>query len=486
MIRRHAHLLAMLAIAAALLVPQGFTQPPSTQAKTTTKKALPEVSAEQFRQGVMEKLSKSKGKVAAKKRNPNAGEKGIKPSLAAALQLQKLAATSAHMHNLAPVQATGTQTGTGGGMLGPSRPLLTQQAQPGSLNTKSAPAPIGIQAQVPAPSLGPSHTMGATPNSKYTRAGNTAPVAVQPSKQQSNPKLIAPKPLAVCLGPGVRAVNGRAGGVIFTPVLEYNAYTIAGCQFGSQPGHAFLIGKFHAQQVDLQIQYWSDNEIDARVDPYISGELDQDNVSLVISPAQAPQIKAMGFKFVAARSDPAVLLPSIPSSWVDLQQVTAQNKQFNPPKVSASYSSPAAGGSVPQAANGDSAYVSRYFGAKFPEGADWYHFNHLASGWTTDSMQFSSYDEDSCPWVVTYKQTIGNGFAEWIGDDIRVWWANISCSGFMPSPLGIPLATYSNHTGSYYALDVWVRGPRCTDPFTGNPQQKCIQNVKQCGNETCQ
>ncbi len=486
MIGRNASLFTMLAVAAALSIPQGAAQQSSTQAKAGTKQALPEISAEQFRKGVTDKLMKSKGKVTAKKRNPNAGEKGIKPSLAAVLQLQKLAATSAHRHTVAPMQTSGTQTGAGGGMLGSARPLLTPQAQPGSLNTKSAPAPVGIRAQVPSPSTGPSHTMGENPTGKYARAGGTPPTSVQPQKQPANPKSIAPKPLSVCFGPGVRAVNGRAGGVIFTPVLEYNAYTITGCQFGNQPGHAYLVGKLHAQQVDLQVQYWSDNEIDARVDPNISGELDQDNISLVIAPAQAPQIKATGFKFMAARSDPAVLLPSIPSSWVDLQKVTAQVKQFNPPTVPANYSSPAAGGLVPPAANGDSAYVSREFAAKFTEGGDWYHFNHLASGWTTDSMQFSSYDEDSCPYIVTYKETIGKASAEWIGDDIRVWWANTSCSGFMPSPLGIPLAVYTNHTGSYYALNVWVRGPRCTDPLTGNAQQKCIQKVKQCGNETCQ
>src|SRR5207245_5987312 len=82
-----------------------------------------------------------------------------------------------------------------------------------------------------------------------------------------------------------------------------------------QTGHAYLVGQFNAQQINLETAYWSDSEIDARVDPKTSGELDQDNVSLVITPAGAAQIKASGFKFVAARSDPAVFLPSIPQAW---------------------------------------------------------------------------------------------------------------------------------------------------------------------------
>jgi hypothetical protein len=485
MITRNLSPLSILVVAAAISIPQGFAQQPRTQANVGTKKAPPKISAEQFHAGLMEKLAKSKGKVSLRKRNPNAGEKGIKPSLAFALQQQRLAAISAHLQTLAPMQTPVTQTGSGGGMLGAFHTLMTPQAQSGSLNTRSAPAPTAVQAAGAPLSVGPSHTMNST-GSKYARAGGPPPTSVHPQKQLINPKAIAPKPLVMCLGPGVRAVNGHAFGTIFTPVPDYNAYTITGCQFGSQPGHVYLIGKFHAPQVDLQIQYWSHNEIDARVDPNISGEIDLNNVSLVIAPTQAPQIKAMGFKFVAARSDPAVLLPSIPSSWVKLAQVNAQNTNFNPPKVPPVYSSPAGGGSIPQAATGDSAYVSRFYTAKFPYGADWFLFNQLAPGWTTDSMQFSNYDQDVCPYIVTYKQTFGNAFAEWVGDNIHVFWEDTSCSGFMPGPLGFPMAVYSNHTGSYYALNVWVRGPRCTDPYTDNPQQKCIQNVKQCGNETCQ
>jgi hypothetical protein len=314
-----------------------------------------------------------------------------------------------------------------------------------------------------------------------TGSNNTQPTPASTAiTHQTDPRWLAPHPLTMCFGPGIRAVNSQSKGVVFTPIQDYNSYTITGCLFGNQSGHAYLIGKFRAQQINLQIQYWTDNEIDARVDPNISGELDQDNVSLVIAPAGAAQMKAPGFKFMAARSDPAVLLPSIPSSWAKLQPVSVTlPNHFYPQTVPVSYSSPA---NVPQA-TGDSAFVSRYFGQKFPTGADNYDFSQLASGWTTDSMQLLTFDGNYCPWVVTYKESFGNAFVEWIGDNIRVFWSDTSCSGFLPDPF-TPL-NYSNRTGSYYALNVWARGPRCTDPYNGKPQAQCIQNVINCGNETC-
>jgi hypothetical protein len=396
----------------------------------------------------------------------------------AALQQQRLAATSAHIQAIGveKTQSTFGQPGSGT-MLAPVHPALLAQPRPAPPNSKVTPTPLAGQ-------VGPMVQSNSGPGQALRSTGNnnTQPVAASTAiTHQTDPRLIAPRPItSICLGPGIRAVNSQSKGVVFTPIQDYNAYTITGCLFGTQPGQAFLIGKFRAQQINLQIQDWTDSEIDARVDPNVSGELDQDNVSLVIAPANTPQMKAPGFKFMAARSDPAVLLPSIPSSWAKLQPVSVTlPPHFYPQTVPVTYSSPA---NVPEA-TGDSAFVSRYFGQKFPTGADNYDFSQLAPGWTTDSMQLVTYDDDPCPWVVTYKENFGNAFGEWIGDNIRVFWSDTSCSGFLPYPLW-PL-NYSNRTGSYYALNVWVRGPRCTDPYTDKLAQKCIQSMQQCGNETC-
>lgn len=462
-------------------------------AAKTAKAALPEVSSEQFRKGVEDKLAKSQGKALPKKKNPNAGQNGIRSSLLMTLQQQKLAAATSHIKaaGVQNVQSAGAQPGAGAGMLAPQRPLLGAPAQAAPTSPQKLQTPPGNSTLLKPqqPGIGTSQPMMATGNNN-TRSAQTPPVAIAQlgspkANPKTNPMLAAPHPLTVCFGPGVRAVNAKPTGSIFTPVQDYNAYTITGCLFGTQPGHAYLIGKFHAQQVNLQIQYWSDSEIDARVDPNASGELDQDNVFLIIAPAQAAQIKAAGFKFMAARSNP-VLLPNIPSSWATLQTVNAKINNFVSQPVAPSYLSPVNTAPAPSIANGDSAYAYRaLFNHKFPGGDDIYDFSRLAPGWTTYSMQMFSFDQDNCPWVVTWKQTVGSGFAEWLGDNVRVWWTTTSCSGFFPSPLGIPMATYSNSTGSYYALDVWVQGPRCTDPYTGNAQPMCMQNVIRCGSETC-
>ena len=470
-------------------------QQTASAAAKTSKAALPEVSSEQFRKGVEEKLAKSKGRALPKKKNPNAGQKGIRPSLLITLQQQKLAAATSHIKaaGVENVQSAGTQPGAG--MLAAQRPLLSAPAQPASTNPQTLQAPPANQTLLKPqqPGSGPSHPMMATGNNNTRSAPAPTAAVAQLGSPKANPKTnpmsVAPRPLTFCFGPGVRAVNGKPNGVIFTPVQDYNNYTITGCLFGTQPGHAYLIGKFHAQQVNLQIQYWSDSEIDARVDPSASGELDQDNVFLIVAPAQTAQIKAAGFKFMAARSDP-VLLPNIPSSWATLQTVDAKVmtglKSFTTKPIHPAYVSPVNGAPAPQSANGASAYAYRSeWGHKFPEGDDVYDFSRLAPGWTTYSMQMFTFDEDNCPWVVTWKQTVGTAFSEWLGDNIRVWWATTSCSGFQPSVVGIPMATYSNSTGSYYALDVWVEGPRCTDPYTGNAQPMCVQNVARCGSETC-
>jgi len=486
LVRKMMPLMAACCILAARLC-LAAQQPGPVSRQMPPGSPVPEVSPEKFRKAVAEKLASSKGRAAARIKNPNAGDKGIRPSLVEALRQQRLAAVSAHTAaiEVEKTQSSSGQSGSGAVMLTPVHPVLLAQPQPASPSSKVVPTTVGGQ-------MAPKVQTNISPGQALKSTGSTGSNSTQPAPaptaimHQTDPRLLAPHPLTMCFGPGIRAVNSQSKGVVFTPIQDYNAYTITGCFFGNQSGQAYLIGKFRAQQIKLQIQYWTDSEIDARVDPNTSGELDQDNVSLVIAPAGAAQMKAPGFKFMAARSDPAVLLPSIPSSWAKLQLVNAKLNTFASNPVQPYYQSTASAGSVPQVASGSSVYVSRYFEHKFSPGSDYYDFSQLASGWTTDSMQFSSYDEDSCPWVVTYKQSFGNAFPEWSGDNIKVFWSDTSCSGFMPHLiLGIPAAIYADHTGSYYALNVWVRGPRCTDPYSGKAQPQCMQNVQMCGNETC-
>jgi hypothetical protein len=323
-------------------------------------------------------------------------------------------------------------------------------------------------------------------NSAQPATGKTATTT-------TDPRLLAPPPLRtitpICQSPLITDVNGQGNRAVFTPQPEYNSYIIKGCFFGTNTGQVHLVGKFNALKIDLLPTFWTDNEIDARLDPNVAGELDQDNVSLVVAPPNGQQIKIGGFKFYAVRSDPAVLLRSLPQewAWLSMEGGNVLNKTEAQNEVTV-YLSPVTS-SAPPSAQGTTVYVARWdAGTKFKPVSDLFFFDKLAPGWNTDSFQVLPFDNPpGCPGVVTYKETFGTWDPEWDGDNIRINWPDISCSGFIPEPPVFPLVvtTYSNVTGSAYALNVWARGPRCTDAYTGQLQQQCVQNVRNCGKENC-
>jgi hypothetical protein len=70
---------------------------------------------------------------------------------------------------------------------------------------------------------------------------------------------------------------------------------------------------------------------------------------------------------------------------------------------------------------------------------------------------------------VTYREDFGTWDWDWAEDNpnnIRGYLSDTTCSGFFA---GMPLENYQNWTGSYYALQVWVSGPRGLDPLTNQP-----------------
>ena len=174
-----------------------------------------------------------------------------------------------------------------------------------------------------------------------------------------------------CRAAGINTVNGKTKGTVFTPVQDYNLYTIKGCMFGDQPGDAYIFGPFKAQRLNLQPDFWTDNEIDVRLDPNVAGELDQNNnVTLVVVPKSGTEIKAPGFSFYAARE--TVQLKTIPQSWVKLYDVTVGFKH-----ATLDYSSP-----IPQGSPGAGAttYIYRYLPEKFKPNFDYYDFSQLPPG----------------------------------------------------------------------------------------------------------
>jgi hypothetical protein len=214
-------------------------------------------------------------------------------------------------------------------------------------------------------------------------------------------------------------------------------------------------------------------------------------VTLIVAPSGAGQVKMTGFEFVAARSNPAVLLSSIPQNWVTH---SGWSENFGQPNLD--FQSPVKPGSnAPPSMSGYSVYVLRSASKKFSPGSDTYT-PQLAPGWTFDSAQMTSIGTPpSCPGVVTYKESFGFSQADmekimpdWTKvqrNAVRVDAADTSCSGFIPIAPPFVYWTYSNTTGSSYGLKIWAKGPRCTDPYTGMPQAQCIHNMQQCGTETC-
>lgn len=259
-------------------------------------------------------------------------------------------------------------------------------------------------------------------------------------------------------------VSGSSFPATFTPIDQYNLYTIAGCSFGNPgpSGKVYIYGT-GTFQVNFVIKFWSDNSIVVSLDPSLSGYPDLTNLTLVVQRADSQQAQKGGFKFYAARQ--TVPLSTIPSSWVKLPTMWSNSNALTP-----QYSSPPSPtfgfpgyGSVT-----GSAYVSRFYnGQKFdPNGTfDYYDFSQLAAGWTTDSFQLVTYDQ-TCPLTVTYSQSFGTWAGNWDGNNIRISLSDTSCSSFNPI---MPLQNWQNLTGSYYALKVWVTGPRSTDPLTDNP-----------------
>jgi hypothetical protein len=255
-------------------------------------------------------------------------------------------------------------------------------------------------------------------------------------------------------------VSGSGSPATFTPIAQYNLYTITGCSFGN-PGasdkvYIYGTGTFQANFV---INFWSDNSIVVALDPTITGHPDLNNLSLVVQRGDGQQSQKQGFSFYAARK--IVPLKMIPSSWATLPTLTYSDKTMAPQYSSPSSSSGQTG----------TAFVSRSFdGAKFdPTGqSDYYDFSQLAPGWTTDSFQVTTYPQ-SCLFVITYKQDFGAWNWTWDQNNpnnIRISLSDTTCSGLLPNA---PWVNYQNLTGSYYLLQVWVIGPAGIDPITNQP-----------------
>ena len=252
-------------------------------------------------------------------------------------------------------------------------------------------------------------------------------------------------------------VAGQSQALVFTPIPQYNLYTIHGCNFGdAKAGNkAWIYGPgFHA---DFTVEEWTDDSIAIKLGENISGVPDFDNLHLVVHRADGKEAQSDGFKFYAARE--RVLLKYIPPAWRKLDfNIYGLTQHFKHPYLQDN--SPAGGPNVPSQAAGTSIFVTRRMADKFTPTSDSFDFSQLPRGWALDSATWTSYPA-TCPNVVTYREDFGHWNIQWNPSRIQFEWADTSCSGFWPNPvLGFPTSAYQNHTESSYALKVWVIGPR--------------------------
>ena len=272
-----------------------------------------------------------------------------------------------------------------------------------------------------------------------------------------------PSQHVACHKPMIRSVNGKAKGVVFTPMATHNIYEIEGCFFGDVPGIVQLEARTGTQAefvrpITMQLdstsrRAWSDLELMVRLDTDLRGVLDNP-VTLVIYPSKRRRIELHGCRFVASRGNPQ-LLSVIPSAWVSLYPSGVGSRSIR----QLEYVSPTeASGAVPEDAIASSAFVVRSDPKQFGIGRDSYDFSHLNPGWIVESVQLQTY-RVSCPEGAAAAQSSGGWEAAWTPLGLSVAFQETVCS-----TTARPFFAF-NMSMSQYAVRVWVVGPVGTQPL---------------------
>jgi hypothetical protein len=356
--------------------------------------------------------------------------------------------------------------------------------------------------------------------------GNTTPQALSPGQTQSASvnlnSSIAHAPafnttVLVCSTdptPRILRVNGGEAPGIFTPEAKYNLYTIVGCGFGQSQGSARIFG-INGFTANLNIDFWSDNGITAHLDPWLGGVLDQNNVNLVVLPVGKQQLQKSGCKFYAARGLPnpdgtdhdvalpydSMARPSVTTSDVNnfidgFDQLPSNATSTFP---SFSYSGTPVAGWVFRFLYGHADRIAAFrahdcfindvgFDGKACTRPDFQHlirddtwdFNKMAPGFAISGYALYYDDIDAstlCGGVISNgsdASVIGHwGFNLTQHNQIVVTWPVYDC---FYSEFGTR-DSYADF--SSYGLAVWVLGPRCVDPWTGQKDQNCMNKIKQ-------
>ncbi len=337
-----------------------------------------------------------------------------------------------------------------------SNPGTNRMLNPQPLPPRNMPQVSGKQTG----SLGPSHTMGASTTASH--------IGDQPLTNTT---------VVTCSHePGMRILNvsGSSFPATFTPIQQYNFYTISGCSFGNVgPSAKVYIYKGATFHEEFQIQEWHDNWINVSLNSNLTGLLDQDNLTLVVQRADGQQASKGGYKFYAVRVRER--LATMPQRFFGLYMI---DPKVNKTGWRYTYHSPGTtndgygfGGMMAEVQ-----WLDLNMGfmsgpsdtANAPHsGTDIYDFNKLEPGFVPTDADVQSQNVD-CSVSSGTMVTAGQYRLEWeYGNQLWVTWQgqncrNMSCGGaFQSDCFGQPLANYG--------LNVWVEGPKGIDPWTGRP-----------------
>jgi hypothetical protein len=324
-----------------------------------------------------------------------------------------------------------------------------------------------------------------------------APPLIRNQPAASSPMVHAPQPNQICVAPQVHAVNGKSSGIIFTQDPKYNDYIITGCGFGKQPGQVFLSGAVAGGRINLVVKpgQWSDTEIEAMVQPGLTGVLDG-WPDLVVTAANGSSAKFPNSRFYAQRK--SVLLPSIPREHANLAQVKVGDSthgfgtMYCPgPDVSHLFPCIAynAGPPLDGITNGHGQFkgpnevvsnaVDRDGGqVQFDSGEDVYDLSSMAPGFEIDyaTAHWYAWTSDVCAgWAsdafpkkpgdsVGYETQGHYGWYKKTKTKIVVDWGVDHCGWRW-----LGMFKVDDWYNSGYSLQVFVKGPIGVDPWTGHP-----------------
>ena len=370
-----------------------------TVGRTAQQKSPPQTSPQQM-SAVLAKIHSATGKLSPVVSNPGAGQSSA--ATIATLGQQKQVALNERGQAVAPAGAVPSNNTT-------SR-LSTMQ---GPMITATAAPP-----------------QSSSPN----RAAMGAQTSIALSCATFNASMIS-------------TVSGQQGSVTFTQDPGFNPFTIKGCNFGSAKGQAQLNSANGRKLASLNVDTWTDNLITVEVDPTLTDVLDQDNVTLVIFPANGPQAQKAGLHFYAKRAE--LLLASMPTSETSLTPITDDSGS----PVAAKFSSP-----YPLSNGSMSGGVDRYNVVRFVGGTDSFDFSKLKPGFVLEKFQVDTLSQSDAgassacsgfgPSTST-AYTDGNWAWQMSGNTIHVTWMEAHCHD----------AFNGDFSDASYGLNVWVVGP---------------------------